>query len=166
MDIAITAMAEAHLGAIMEIERHSFVSPWSKNLFCHELRTHLSRSFVALSRETNMQNVVGYICSWVIHAECNILKLACHPHCRRQGVGRQLLRHGLQDAWSMGARIAYLEVRPSNAGALLFYAACGFIRSGVRTGYYQETREDAVIMEMELTEHGEPGSIRQQEEMV
>ena len=166
MDIEITTMTETHLGAIMEIERSSFVAPWSKNLFCHELLTPVSRSFVALVREADMQNVAGYMCSWIVHEECNILKVACHPQYRRQGVGRQLLHYGLQDACSMGARIASLEVRPSNTGALLFYAACGFIRTGVRRGYYQETREDAVIMEMRHVEQGKPCIVSPQEEMV
>jgi ribosomal-protein-alanine N-acetyltransferase len=166
MNIAITAMAEAHLAAVLEIEHSSFVSPWSKNLFCQELSTHVSRSFVALIREADMHMVAGYMCSWIIHEECNILKFACYPQYRRQGIGRLLLRHGLQVAGRMGARIASLEVRPSNTGALLFYAACGFVRAGVRKGYYQETAEDAVIMEMELVEHREPRRVSRQEEMV
>jgi ribosomal-protein-alanine N-acetyltransferase len=165
MNIAITAMAEAHLAAVLEIEHSSFVSPWSKNLFCQELSTHVSRSFVALIREADMHMVAGYMCSWIIHEECNILKLACHPNYRRQGVGRLLLDYGLQDAWRVGARVASLEVRPSNTAALMFYAACGFIRSGVRRGYYQETREDAIIMEMELTEQGKPCAVSPQEGM-
>jgi ribosomal-protein-alanine N-acetyltransferase len=153
MEIEITAMAEIHLAAVMEIERCAFSSPWSRNLFCHELSTHISRSFVAIAREAAIQNVVGYMCNWIIHDQCNILKFACHPQYRRRGVGRLLLRHGLHEAWQQGSRIASLEVRPSNTGALCFYAACGFVTSGVRKGYYQETREDAVIMELKLAEH-------------
>jgi ribosomal-protein-alanine N-acetyltransferase len=57
-------------------------------------------------------------------------------------------------------------VRPSNTGALLFYTACGFVRTGVRKGYYQETREDAVIMERELAEHCEQRNVSRQEEIV
>jgi ribosomal-protein-alanine N-acetyltransferase len=166
MKTEITAMAETHLGAVMEIERGAFISPWSRNLFCHELSTHISHSFVAIAWEADIQNVAGYMCSWIILEQCNILKFACHPQYRRRGVGRLLLRHGLQDAWRMGARIASLEVRPSNTGAFLFYAACGFVPAGVRKGYYQETREDAVIMEMELAEHSEPRSVSRQEEIV
>ena len=166
MGVQITAMQEKYLDQVMEIERNSFIAPWSKNLFCHELSTHISRSFVALIREANIQNVACYMCSWIILEQCNILKFACHPQYRRQGFGRLLLRHGLRDAWRMGARIASLEVRPSNTGALLFYAACGFVRAGVRKGYYQETREDAVIMEMELAEHCAQRNVSRQEEIV
>jgi len=108
MDVQITAMQEKYLDEVMEIERNSFIAPWTKNLFCHELSTHISRSFVALIREADIQNVAGYMCSWIIHEECNILKFACHPQYRRRGVGRLLLRHGLQDAFKMGAWIASL----------------------------------------------------------
>ena len=39
-----------------------------------------------------------------------------------------------------------LEVRKSNAAAIALYEKHGFQRAGLRPGYYQHPREDAVIM--------------------
>lgn len=153
MEIEIVAMTENHLDAVMDIEQHSFIAPWSRNLFYHELATPISRAFVAVVRLPDVRAVAGYLCSWIVYEHCNILKCACHPLYRRQGIGRRLLQHGLQDAWQRGAFTASLEVRPSNTGALQFYAACGFSHAGVRKGYYQETREDAIIMVKNLAAH-------------
>ncbi len=152
MDIEIVAMGQHHLDAVLEIERQSFVAPWSRNLFSHELATPISRAFVALIQLPDVPVVAGYICSWIVYEQCNVLKCACHPRYRRRGIGRLLLQHGLQDARQRGAVTASLEVRPSNTGALQFYTACGFSQTGVRKGYYQETGEDAIIMVKNLAD--------------
>jgi ribosomal-protein-alanine N-acetyltransferase len=40
----------------------------------------------------------------------------------------------------------YLEVRQSNAAALAMYRARGFRPVGVRTDYYRNPREDALVL--------------------
>jgi ribosomal-protein-alanine N-acetyltransferase len=47
----------------------------------------------------------------------------------------------------------FLEVRASNVAALALYHSAGFIRIGVRRGYYQNASgsEDAITMACELT---------------
>ena len=44
-----------------------------------------------------------------------------------------------------------LEVRASNAPAIALYEKHGFHQAGLRPGYYQHPREDAVIMTLDLT---------------
>ena len=50
------------------------------------------------------------------------------------------------------ANLAFLtlEVRQSNAAAIALYEKHGFQRAGLRPGYYQHPREDAVIMTREF----------------
>ena len=50
------------------------------------------------------------------------------------------------------ARIAYLEVRPSNASARQLYSTLGFRHVGTRKGYYPAPggREDAFILSTPL----------------
>ena len=47
------------------------------------------------------------------------------------------------------ARIT-LEVRKSNTAAIALYEKYGFLSLGIRPGYYERPREDAVIMTLEL----------------
>ena len=46
-----------------------------------------------------------------------------------------------------------LEVRASNMPAQRLYGRLGFIKAGVRKGYYSDNREDAFIMWLELDEN-------------
>ena len=47
-----------------------------------------------------------------------------------------------------------LEARVSNAAARSLYAQKGFIDAGIRPGYYEKPREDAVIMTLYLSKEG------------
>ena len=152
MDIIVAGMSEQHLDAVLDIERRSFISPWSAQLFCQELEAAVALSLVAVLREEGRETVAGYFCAWVVADDCTILRIACHPQHRRRGIGRMLLQQGLAQAWERGARGVSLEVRPSNESALAFYSACGFAIAGMRRGYYPETGEDALIMQRALAE--------------
>ena len=53
-----------------------------------------------------------------------------------------------------------LEVRASNQAAIALYEKHGFHQAGLRKGYYQHPREDAIIMTREFgngTENSEQG---------
>ena len=53
-----------------------------------------------------------------------------------------------------GSRRITLEVRASNDPAIRLYEKLGYARVGLRKGYYEKPREDAVIMQRDLlTDH-------------
>jgi ribosomal-protein-alanine N-acetyltransferase len=81
-----------------------------------------------------------------------VQNLAVHPAFRRRGVGRFLLAEGLREAHRRGARLATLEVRPSNLAARRLYASLGFVETGRRPGYYQAEGEDALLLDCRLEE--------------
>ena len=58
----------------------------------------------------------------------------------------------MAEAVRRGAREAFLEVRVDNPAALALYEADGFARVGLRPGYYDGGRVDAVTMRRDLTE--------------
>ena len=62
-----------------------------------------------------------------------------------------LLRACLEVGLAEGCSEATLEVRPSNLVARRLYERYGFREIGRRTGYYQDTREDAVLMAARLS---------------
>ncbi|MCX5903748.1 MAG: ribosomal protein S18-alanine N-acetyltransferase [Proteobacteria bacterium] len=150
MDITVTEMNEQHLEAVQAIEQSSFIAPWSSQLFNQELQLAVALSLIAAIREDGREKVIGYFCAWIVEDDCAVLRIACHPQHRRRGIGRILLQQGLTRAGARGARRASLEVRPSNESALAFYRACGFTIAGVRKGYYPETGEDALVMQLTL----------------
>lgn len=64
------------------------------------------------------------------HAEAHILSLAVHPDFQGRGLGRELLRRGLQYLASRGADRIRLEVRPDNLPARRLYEQHGFVTVG------------------------------------
>jgi len=81
------------------------------------------------------------------------MNLVVRPEARRRGLGTELVLHALAVGADRGVWTALLEVRASNRPALAMYERLGFVQRGVRRGYYDHPREDAVIMTF-LTEKG------------
>jgi ribosomal-protein-alanine N-acetyltransferase len=65
---------------------------------------------------------------------------------RGQGYGTLLTARLVRQAWELGATAVTLEVRESNVAAQRAYLTCGFVSEGVRPNYYEDNRENAVIM--------------------
>ncbi|MCI0546686.1 MAG: ribosomal protein S18-alanine N-acetyltransferase [Candidatus Rokubacteria bacterium] len=149
----IGAMTTEDLDAVLAIERVSFKTPWSAAAFRYELtRNRVARCIV--SRADGQ--VTGYLCLWEIGPEIHITNLAVHPAWRRRGIGRALLVPTLEGARRRGVKLAVLEVRPSNTEALGLYESLGFRVIGRRKGYYFDTGEDALVMEVSLESQPEP----------
>ena len=78
--------------------------------------------------------------------EYEILSIATHPQHQRKGVARALIH----EFCCQHKGNVFLEVRESNGGAIAFYEALGFVRTGIRHAYYGNTGEGAIIMKLEL----------------
>lgn len=140
-------MTEADLPEVCAIERRAHMHPWSEGIF----RDCLSAGYrcrLVLRRHT----LLGYGIMATGAGEAHLLNLCVRPESRRQGLGRALLRHLLEQAIRDGVRTVLLEVRPSNAAAIALYAESGFAAIGRRRGYYpaSEGREDAIVMALRI----------------
>jgi ribosomal-protein-alanine N-acetyltransferase len=143
--IAIRPMEESDLDAVMAIEQASFPAPWQRVHFQHELSAPHSFPFVAAADGA----VAGYVCLMSLFEEAQILDIAVDPRQRGRGIARRLMERAFVVARAQGAEFVALEVRASNAAAIALYERLGFVRTGVRRGYY-EGKEDAVLMERSL----------------
>ena len=52
----------------------------------------------------------------------------------------------MDKARTIGGTSFTLEVRESNSAAKALYRSLGFVQEGIRRGFYEDPREDAVIM--------------------
>lgn len=139
---------EVHdLAEVMEIEKASFSSPWTGQMFLEELGNSFSRCMVA---QACSGGVLGYLCAWFVACEVHIMNLATHPKARGRGIARNLLRETVDQARAWGALRVILEVRESNRAAQLLYLSEGFRTVGRRRRYYTDTGEDALLMELQL----------------
>jgi ribosomal-protein-alanine N-acetyltransferase len=126
------------------LQRRSFTNPWGAEALKWEL-THTDVARLYLMRSAGGA-LVAYCACWMVFDELHINSLAVDEAWRRQGLARQLLATVFQDATAGGARSATLEVRHSNMAARLLYERLGFHVEGVRLDYYQEPREDALVL--------------------
>jgi ribosomal-protein-alanine N-acetyltransferase len=144
----------ADVKAIWAIEQLSFPTPWSRWSFLGELGHRNSHTLVAGPPPPQPWQTWGYLIFWVVLEEMHLLNLAVHPDYRRRGIARRLLADGLAQARTLGAELAWLEVRPSNRAARALYKSFGFKEVGRRRHYYDDTKEDALLLTLEWGEDG------------
>lgn len=145
----IVPMDRSHISQIAQLERECFSTPWTEAMLEEELFNPQASFIVA---EDGEGNVLGYAGLHVVLDEGYIDNIAVEPDARRHGVASALLdvycRFG-----AVNLAFLTLEVRASNAPAIGLYEKYDFQRAGIRPGYYQQPREDAVIMTREFPQN-------------
>lgn len=123
-----------HVAELVPVEQALFgPEPWSAALFWSELAQLDTRHYlVARSGDA----VVGYagLCDYPDTAFVQTLAVA--PAAQGQGLGSRLLGALLDEASRRRHRTVSLEVRADNLTAQRLYDRHGFVREGVRRGYY------------------------------
>jgi len=142
----IRRMEESDLDVVMEVERESFSTPWSRGTF----RGLMRRSDASLWVAEVGHCVVGYAVVWYLFQQAELGNLAVAPGCRRRGLGKRLLDWALEEARERGTERIFLEVRVSNRAAQRLYERYGFVQVGLRRRYYREPVEDARVMSLDL----------------
>lgn len=145
--IELRTMREPDLPAVMLIENTIYTFPWTQGNFHDSLAAGYSCWVYMRDGE-----LIGYAVLMRAADEAHLLNLSIAASCQRQGHGSRLLRRVCELARAEGARLLFLEVRPSNAAALRLYQRHGFERIGLRRAYYpaQAGREDALVLSLPL----------------
>ena len=144
--MTVVPMEERHLAALEEIEKACFHAPWSTDM----LREELGKGIFLVAEQDGA--AVGYVGCQTVLDEGYITNVAVSPGCRRQGIGRALVRALASHARGQGLTFVTLEARASNAPAIALYESAGFRRVGVRRNFYTAPVEDAVLMTLYLKE--------------
>jgi len=149
-NLRIGECEEGDMREIIAIERDSFPSPWSENLFRSEMTNPIARMLVGRLDPLPGKPVAGYVVYWRVADEMHLHNIAVRKDQRRTRVASYLLREAIRASQSEGARWVTLEVRRSNLPARNLYEKFGFSVKGVRSGYYSDTGEDALIFWADL----------------
>ncbi len=140
--LIVRRMRPEDLDEVMEIERRSFSSPWTRDMYRRELERPEGCYLVARCGE----ELAGYAGALLIFDEAHVMTLAVREDLRRRGIGARLLLELIRNVESMGARFLTLEVRKSNLPAIELYTRFGFQVMGERKHYYLDNLENALIM--------------------
>lgn len=144
----IVPMDRSHIPQIAALEQECFSDPWSENLL-EDALFDPQASFIVAQDSEEEGNVLGYAGLHAVLDEGYIDNIAVTPDARRHGVASALLEVFCRFG-AVNLAFLTLEVRKSNMAAIALYEKFGFQRAGLRPGYYQHPREDAVIMTREF----------------
>ncbi|SDB36553.1 ribosomal protein S18-alanine N-acetyltransferase [Eubacterium oxidoreducens] len=134
------------LDQIVMLENAIFKDNWTKQSFQAAMDMEDTLFLVAAEGMT----VVGYALLYAAADEADITKVAVAPMQRRKGYGANLVMQLVVQGKTRGVHHYYLEVRDSNEPARAMYKRIGFEEVGTRKNYYDEPKEDAVIMKFEV----------------
>ena len=143
----VRRMRAGDLPEVMCIENANYEFPWSEAIFEDCLRVNYS-CWICEEDE----KVIGFSILSIAVGEAHILNINVHPKYQKQGVGRKMLTHLIDVARGKAAETIFLEVRPTNVGAINLYLSMGFNEIGIRKNYYpaKSGREDALMLALEL----------------
>ena len=143
MDYQLIPLAHEHLGQAAEIERLCFSDPWSEKMLAEHLANPCSLTLAAVG---DTGRLLGYVGLLAVVDEGYITNVAVRPDCRRQGGAAGLLGAPGAPGKEGGLAFLPLEVPHSHPPARALYEKLGYLQAGLRRNYYENPREDAIIM--------------------
>jgi ribosomal-protein-alanine N-acetyltransferase len=127
----------------LAIEAASFEFPWLEDDFIRCLR---QRNCIGMTAEHD-EHVVGFMIYELNKNRIQLLNFAVLPEMRRQGIGTQIIRKLIGKISRQNRTRILLELRETNLAAQLFFRKNGFWAISVLRDYYEETPEDAYLMQ-------------------
>ena len=141
--VHIRWMIRRDMPEVMAIEGAGHEFPWSEEEFLRVLR---QRNCIGMVAEHGEQ-VVGFMIYELHKAKLHVLNFAVHAEHRRSGVGAQMIAKLVGKLSAHRRTRIVLHVRETNLGAQLFYKIQGFRAVEVVREFYEDTGEDAYLMQ-------------------
>jgi ribosomal-protein-alanine N-acetyltransferase len=145
--VHIRWMIRRDMADVLAIENASFEFPWFEEDFIRCLR---QRNCIGMVAE-HEDRVVGFMIYELHKTRLHILNFAVAESARRHGVGQQMVSKLLSKLSPQRRSRVLLEVRETNLAAQLFFQHNGFRAVSILREYYEDTPEDAYVMEYHHT---------------
>jgi [ribosomal protein S18]-alanine N-acetyltransferase len=151
-EFLIRRMSTADLPRVLEIEQNLRDAPhWAEPVWRAVLDAGASgRRIVLVAADRRNGIVQGFVVAAMVPPQAEVESVAVAAELQRMGLASRLFAALVGELRVAGIREVFLEVRASNRAALEFYRTLGFSQSGLRTRYYADPSEDAVLMSMKL----------------
>lgn len=153
LKVHIRWMIRRDMNEVLAIESQSFEFPWSEDDFIRCLR---QRNCIGMVAEHD-ERVVGFMIYELHKSRLHILNFAVSESFRRRSVGRQMVEKLLGKLSQQRREQILLEVRETNLSAQVFFREQGFRAISVLHDFYEDTAEDAYLMQYRCPEAGEAG---------
>ena len=139
---SVEPMKSEHISEIAEIESRCFSMPWTEKSLSDELDNENAHFLSAVFDG----KVIGYVGVIEICGEADITNVAVLSEYRRCGIGEMLMKEAENGAIERNCENITLEVRVSNTAAISLYNKSGYKQAGIRKGFYEKPKEDALLM--------------------
>lgn len=144
MKLNYRVITHEDIDAVTELERSSFSRPWPRSAF-EEIVDKEDATYY-LAEDVDNGKIVGGLVIFHILDEGDITNVAVAEDYRGQGIATSLMEYALEQGEAEGILDFTLEVRAGNEPAIRVYEKNGFEGVGIRPGFYEEPKEDALVM--------------------
>jgi ribosomal-protein-alanine N-acetyltransferase len=141
--VHIRWMIRRDMPEVLQTEQESFEYSWTEEDFLRCLR---QRNCIGMVAEQG-EKVVGFMIYELHKSKLHVLNFAVHPSCRRTQVGAQMVAKLISKLSNHRRTRITLAVRERNLPAQLFFRAQGFRAVRVLRAYYEDSGEDAFLMQ-------------------
>lgn len=138
--LKIVHMSAENVSAAASLSAECLREAWSEETCRRQLDNPHDHTLLAYEGNT----AVGFLSCWCVAGEAEINNICVLPEYRRRGVARAMFGRIFEEV--PDAERWVLEVRASNGAAIGLYESLGFVRAGLRKGFYRDPEEDALIM--------------------
>ncbi|QVL31810.1 ribosomal protein S18-alanine N-acetyltransferase [Telmatocola sphagniphila] len=146
--VHIRWMIRRDMPEVLQTEQNSFDYAWTEEEFLRCLR---QRNCIGMVAEQG-ERVVGFMIYELHKNKLHILNFAVHPEFRRLGIGRQMIAKLVGKLSSHRRTKITLAVRETNILAQVFYRDMSFKAVRLLRNYYEDSGEDAYLMQFCLGE--------------
>lgn len=146
--VHIRWMIRRDMPEVLAIEHASREFPWCEEEFLRVLR---QRNCIGMVAEYG-ERVVGFMIYELHKSKLQVLNFAVLPEQRRCGVGQQMVAKLVGKLSNHRRTRIALHVRETNLPAQLFFRDQGFRAAEVVREYYEDTGEDAYLMQYQFVE--------------
>ncbi|MEM9364598.1 MAG: ribosomal protein S18-alanine N-acetyltransferase [Planctomycetota bacterium] len=136
-------MIRRDMPAVLGIENDCFEFAWTEDDFIRCLR---QRNCIGMVAECD-DKVVGFMIYELHKNRLHILNFAVHSAFRRSNIGTTMINKLLGKLSLERRNRIMLEVRETNLEAQLFFKSVGFRAISVLRDFYDDTVEDAYLMQ-------------------
>lgn len=144
--MTICEMGPQDVDAVTKLEESCFSQPWRRHDF-EEILTNPGRIYL-VAKECD--EVIGGCMLTEITGEGDISNVAVKEQYRGKHIATKLLTELIRIGKEEKKLHAFtLEVREKNISARKLYENQGFISLGIRPGFYEKPKDNAVIMRLE-----------------
>ena len=143
--ILIRQMKKEDASELSRLESSVFGSNgWTEKDFVET--TAVDYAYYLVAEDTGDKRILGLCGYRDMCGEADVTNVCVLPEMRRRGIAERLLKSLISYGEEHGVADFTLEVRSSNTPAIDLYKKLGFASEGIRPGFYEDPKDDALIM--------------------